>query len=82
MIFLKNINSVVDFPLEYSYILEKMDWLDEITKDEQKWNEFKNSLTDWTLNLRKYLMEIIHENNSYLDYVVKADDKKQKTTFI
>ena len=36
----------VDFPLEYSYILEKMDWLDEITKDEQKWNEFKNSLTD------------------------------------
>lgn len=73
---------VVDFPLEYSYILEKIDWLDEITKDEQRWNEFKNSLTDWTLNLRKYLMEIIHENNSYLDYVIKADDKKQKTTFI
>ena len=62
--------SVVKFPIEYNNIINKMDWLDKITKDDSLWQPFLESLTEYVLNLRKGIIEIIHENNSYLDYVI------------
>ena len=72
--------SVVKFPIEYSNILDKIDWLDEITKDDSLWKPFLNSLTEYVLNLRKGLIEIIHENNSYLDYVITDTKASLKYT--
>jgi|TARA_B110000902_G_scaffold264405_1_gene345834 hypothetical protein len=73
----------VDFPMQYSYILEKLEWLGELTQDEERWNEFLELITKWTLNLRTGLVEIIHENNCYLDYVVNSKiTKLKKPTFI
>lgn len=73
----------VDFPMQYSYILEKLEWLGELTQDEDRWNEFLELITKWTLNLRTGLVEIIHENNCYLDYVVNSKiTKLKKPTFI
>ena len=73
----------VDFPIQYSYILEKLEWLGELTQDEERWNEFLELITKWVLNLRTGLVEIIHENNCYLDYVVNSKiTKLKKPTFI
>tara|TARA_R110002153_G_scaffold253547_1_gene411595 strand:- start:2738 stop:4033 length:1296 start_codon:yes stop_codon:yes gene_type:complete len=73
----------VDFPMQYSYILEKLEWLGELTQDEERWNEFLELITKWVLNLRTGLVEIIHENNCYLDYVVNSKiTKLKKPTFI
>lgn len=72
--------SVVKFPIEYSNILDKIDWLDEITKDDSLWKPFLSSLTEYVLNLRKGLIEIIHENNSYLDYVTTNTKASLKNT--
>lgn len=66
----------VKFPLEYNYILEKLDYIDEITKDETKWNKFLTELKLYVDNLREQLIELIHENNSYLDYVVSESPNK------
>ena len=73
----------VDFPIQYSYILEKLEWLGELTQDKERWNEFLELITKWVLNLRTGLVEIIHENNCYLDYVVNSKiTKLKKPTFI
>ena len=71
--------SVVKFPIEYNNIINKMDWLDKITKDDSLWQPFLESLTEYVLNLRKGIIEIIHENNSYLDYVI-SDTQIQEPT--
>ena len=69
--YLKKYNKpTIKFPIEYSNILDKLDWLDTITKNDNLWQPFLESLTEYVLNLRKGLIEIIHENNSYLDYVI------------
>lgn len=67
---------VVEFPLEYDCILDKMDYIDELTYDEDKWNDFLKKLKIYVNNLRTQLIELIHENNSYLDYVIS--DKASK----
>ena len=73
----------VDFPIQYLYIVEKLEWLGELTQDEDRWNEFLELITKWTLNLRTGLVEIIHENNCYLDYVVNSKiTKSKKPTFL
>lgn len=72
--------SVVKFPIEYDNIINKIDWLDKITKDDSLWQPFLKSLTEYVLNLRKGIIEIIHENNSYLDYVVTNTKLDSKNT--
>jgi hypothetical protein len=72
--------SVVKFPIEYDNIISKIDWLDKITKDDSLWQPFLKSLTEYVLNLRKGIIEIIHENNSYLDYVVTNTKLDSKNT--
>jgi hypothetical protein len=67
---------VIEFPLEYDCILDKMDYIDNLTYDEHKWNEFVEKLKIYVNNLRTQLIELIHENNSYLDYVIS--DKSSK----
>ena len=67
---------VVEFPLEYECILDKMDYLDELTQDEHRWNEFVKKLKVYVNNLRTQLIELIHENNSYLDYVITDEASK------
>lgn len=66
----------LEFPLEYNFVLDKLDYIDEITKDEIKWKEFLNKLTLYVQNLRKQLIEIIHENNSYFDYIITKNEIK------
>jgi len=66
----------VEFPLEYDFILEKLDYLDLITKDEIKWKEFLSKLNSYVSNLRTQLIELIHENNSYLDFVISKSENK------
>ena len=57
-------------------LLDKLDYIDEITKDEVKWKEFLDKLTLYVQNLRKQLIEIIHENNSYFDYIITKNEIK------
>jgi hypothetical protein len=70
----------VKFPIEYDNIISKIDWLDKITKDDSLWQPLLKSLTEYVLNLRKGIIEIIHENNSYLDYVVTNTKLDSKNT--
>ena len=78
--YLKKYNKpTIKFPIEYSNILDKLDLLDTITKNDNLWQPFLESLTEYVLNLRKGLIEIIHENNSYLDYVI-SDTQIQEPT--
>lgn len=78
--YLKQYNKpIVEFPLDYSFIGEKISYLDTITKDEKEWNLFLDKLKKYVLNLRKSLIEIIHENNSYFDYVISADSSKKQS---
>ena len=65
--------------MEYNYILEKLDYIDEITKDETKWNKFLTELKLYVDNLREQLIELIHENNSYLDYVISESPNKSSS---
>ena len=67
---------VIEFPLEYDCILDKMDYIDKLTYDEHKWNEFVEKLKIYVNNLRTQLIELIHENNSYLDYVISDEASK------
>ena len=69
----------VKFPLEYDYILEKIDYLDNLTKNEKEWEIFLNDLKKYVLNLREHLMSIIHENNSYFEYIVSESEKNKIT---
>ena len=74
---LKNYNKpTLEFPLEYDFVLDKLGYIDEITKDEIKWKEFLDKLTLYVQNLRKQLIEIIHENNSYFDYIITKNEIK------
>jgi len=69
----------VKFPLEYDYILQKIDYLDNLTKNEKEWEIFLNDLKKYVLNLREHLMSIIHENNSYFEYIVSESEKNKIT---
>ena len=69
----------VKFPLEYDYILEKIDYLDNLTKNEKEWEIFLNDLKKYVLNLREHLMSIIHKNNSYFEYIFSKSEKNKIT---
>lgn len=69
----------VKFPLEYDFILEKIDYIDEITKDEVKWDRFLIQLKLYVENLREQLVELIHENNSYFDYITSEIPNKSSS---
>jgi len=66
----------VEFPLEYDFILDKLDYIDQITRDEEKWKLFLEKIKLYVDNLRTQLIELIHENNSYLDYVISEKENK------
>lgn len=69
----------VEFPLEYDFILDKLDYIDKLTKNEIEWNKFLMKLKIYVENLREQLIELIHENNSYLDYVISKKESKSQT---
>ena len=69
----------VEFPLEYDFILDKLDYIDNLTKNEVEWNEFLTKLKRYVENLREQLIELIHENNSYLDYVISKKEYKSES---
>lgn len=79
-IYLKKYNKpIVEFPIDYKKgdLFQYLEYLDEITKNDEMWNEFKDKLTKYVLNLRTHLIDIIHENNSYLDYVVNHEPREE-----
>ena len=65
--------------MEYDFILEKIDYFDNLTKNEKEWEIFLNDLKKYVLNLREHLMSIIHENNSYFEYIVSESEKNKIT---
>ena len=69
----------VEFPLEYDFILDKLDYIDKLTKNEVEWNKFLIKLKIYVENLREQLIKLIHENNSYLDYVISKKESKSQT---
>jgi len=66
----------VEFPLKYDFILHKLDYIDTLTKNPTEWNSFLDKLEKYVLNLRTQIVELIHENNSYLDYVISDSNPR------
>lgn len=67
---------IIKFPLEYEVISEKLDYIDSLVRNELEWNFFVEELKKYVLNLRTHLIDIIHENNSYLDFIISKEENK------
>jgi len=52
---------------------DKLDFLNEITKDDIKWETFVKKLSFFIGDMRKKLLEIMHTKNGYLDYLIKRE---------
>jgi len=67
--------SIPEYPLpEYDDITNVFDILDNVTKDEEKWIEFKSKLIVWQEYIRNNFLKIITTKNSFLD-IIKYKDK-------
>ena len=65
--------SLNEYPLQYENIEDILPELAEIISDDKRWFELRDELKAWVGELREKLIDLIHNNNSYLDIVI---DKK------
>jgi len=71
---LKKYNSpVVEYPIKYDTVEDIIPFLDDITRNENKWNSFKQKLQLYVENMRTELVKICSNNNSYLDLLIKKE---------
>jgi len=69
---LKEHNSpIVEYPIKYNNITDIISFLDDITKDDEKWIIFLNKLKAYVKNLRTELVKICSNNNSYFDSLIQ-----------
>ena len=66
-----------EFPIKYTHVLDIFDYLDKVTQNETEWKELVFKLQKYVFQLRKGIVEIMHENNSYLDYVISKEPIKK-----
>ena len=69
--------NIVEYPLKYDFILDILDEIDSITKDETAWLELKDKLTNYVENLRTELIKICSINNSYFDFIISENFEKK-----
>jgi hypothetical protein len=69
---------LVEYPIEYKYMIDIYDFLDNITRDEIEWKKLVNKLYEFSNNLRNNIIEIIHNNNDYFNFIIDKTSK-QKT---
>ena len=65
--------SLNHYPLQYENIEDILPELSEIISDDKRWFKLRDELKTWVEELREKLIDLIHNNNSYLDIVI---DKK------
>jgi len=66
-----------EYPLQYyDYIFDIMDTLDEIIKNDEKYEVFLSKLKRYVLKMRENYIEIIHNNNDVLDLLINKNDNK------
>ena len=63
-----------EYPINYTYMNDLYSFLDKITKDDKQWNVLVEKLYQFSNILRKNIIEIIHNNNDYLDYVINKSN--------
>lgn len=69
---LRKYNSpIVEYPIKYDNVLDIIPFLDDITKNDEQWNVFRDKLKKYVENLRTELVKICSENNSYLDMLIQ-----------
>lgn len=61
------------YPLQYENIDDILPELAEIISDDKRWFKLRDELKIWVEEVREKLIDLIHNNNSYLDIVI---DKK------
>ena len=65
------------FLLDDMNLTERIDYLNEISKDDLKWNIFMGELKDYINYYRSSLLNIINHNNGYLDSLIERNYTKQ-----
>lgn len=68
-----------EYPLEYKTLDDIIDTLNECIDNNEKWQELVNNITDWVISLKKSIIKILDNNNSYLDYILNDVPSKKHT---
>ena len=65
-----------EFPLN-GMLVDKLNKIDLLTRDEEKWNEFVSKIKTYISKLKKNLFEIMNTNNGYLDFVLQKESESK-----
>ena len=66
----ENNYKVVDYPLNYNYLVDVVDELNNIANNEIQWKLFITKLKEWNTNTRNAILDIINTKNSLLDVIL------------
>ena len=56
---------------------EKLNFLNDVSSDDEKWNEFYNKVEKFINTLRNQILEIMNTRNGYLDYLIKKENEQK-----
>lgn len=59
-----------EYPIDYNNIPDMYVYLDNITRNDIEWNKLVTKLYEFSYNLRNNIIEIIHNNNDYFDFII------------
>ena len=66
-----------EYPIKYKYMNDLYDFLDKITQNDEEWNDLVEKLYEFSNALRSNIIQIIHNNNDYLDYLIDKENLKK-----
>lgn len=74
----KNYNmDLPEYPIDYKDMRDMYSFLDNITRDENRWRELVEKLYNFSYVLRNNIIEIIHNNNDYFNFVIDKSNTKK-----
>ena len=81
-ILLDNGFTPIQYPLEFNKLIDVIEDLDELTNDEEKWNEFRNKLQKWVDVTRDSILQIVNTQNHFLDVITKEPKTIKKVNLL
>lgn len=78
----ENNYKVVDYPLNYNYLVDVVDELNNIANNEIQWKLFVTKLKEWNTNTRNSILDLIDNKNDFLEILLKTDIAKKNKNLL